>query len=98
MPSPRPSGSGIWKILILPHGLQYQIFHLVTFTSYSTEPHIGLFEGGLLRRFLLHGSGLGFALLRAVVTNMPHLTAIIALHLGQSSFAHLLLVLMVSFP
>ena len=98
MPSPRPSGLGVGKILVLPHSLQYEVFHLVAFPSYSAKPHIGLFEGGLLRRFLLHGSGLGFALLRAVVTNMPHLTAIIALHLGQSSFAHLLLVLMVSFP
>ena len=98
MPSPRPSGSGAWKILVLPHSLQYEVFHLVAFPSYSSKPRIGSFEGSSLCRFLLRGSDLGLALLWTIATNMPHLTAVVALHLGQAPFAHLLLALVVSFP
>ena len=42
MPSPRPSGSGIWKILPLPHSLKDQILHLVTLFPYSSQPFISL--------------------------------------------------------
>ena len=91
MPSPRPSGSGAWKILVLPHRLQYEVFHLVAFPSYSTEPGVGSFDGGLVCGFFRRGSDLGLAFLWAVATDMPLLIAIVACHLGQSSFAHLLL-------
>ena len=97
MPSPRPLGSGVWKILILPHHLEYQIFYFVTFPPYSTEPRVGSFDRGLFHRFILRGPSLGFALLWAIATNVSHLIAIIALHLGQTSLAHLLLALMIPF-
>ena len=35
MPSPRPSGSGAWKILSLPHDLEDQVLHLIAFLPYS---------------------------------------------------------------
>ena len=43
MPSPRPSGSGVWKILPLPHGLKNQVLHLIAFFPYSLQPIIGTF-------------------------------------------------------
>ena len=43
MPSPRPSGSGMWKILPLPHGLKNQVLHLIAFFPYSLQPIIGAF-------------------------------------------------------
>ena len=43
MPSPRPSGSGVWKILPLPHGLKNQVLHLIVFLSYSLQLLIGVF-------------------------------------------------------
>ena len=91
MPSPRPSGSGVWKILVLPHCLQYEVLYLVTFPSYSSEPDVGPFDGGLIYRFFRRGSGLGLAFLWAVATNVPLLVTIITRHLGQPSLAHLLL-------
>src|ERR1700761_450906 len=91
MPSPRPSGSGAWKILVLPHRLQYEVLYLVAFPSYSSEPDVGPFDGGLICGFFRSGSGLGFVFLRAVATNMPLLVTIIARLLGQPSFAHFLL-------
>ena len=42
MPSPRPTGSGVLKILLLPQLLEYHILHLVTFSSDSVEPILGL--------------------------------------------------------
>ena len=97
MPSPRPLGSGVRKILVLPHGLQYQVLHFIAFPSYSSEPCIGSFEGGCLCGFLLRGPGLCLLFLWAVAADVSHLTTIIALHLGQASLVHLLLALMVPF-
>src|ERR1700761_8773791 len=91
MPSPRPSGSGARKILVLPHRLQYEVLYLIAFPSYSSEPDVGPFDGGLICRFFRRGSGLGLAFLWAVATNVPLLVTIITRHLGQSSLAHLLL-------
>ena len=42
MPSPRPTGSGALKILLLPQLLQYHVLHLVAFSSDSVEPILGL--------------------------------------------------------
>ena len=97
MPSPRPSGSGAWKILVLPHRLQYEVFHLVAFPSYSSEPGVGSFDGGLIRGFFRRGSDLGLTLLWAVATNMPLLITIVARHLGQPSFTQLSLSLVIPF-
>src|ERR1700761_1123713 len=97
MPSPRPSGSGAWKILVLPHCLQYEVLHLVTLPSYSSEPGIGPIDGGLVRGFVRSGPDLGLALLWAIATNVPLLITIIARHLGQSSLAQLLFPSMIPF-
>ena len=43
MPSPRLSGSGMWKILPLPHGLEDQVLHLIAFLPHSLQPLIGAF-------------------------------------------------------
>ena len=84
MPLPRPSGSGAWKILVLPHCLQYEVFYLVTFSSYSTEPCVGSFDCRLFAWTFCRGpcSRLFFAFLWAVATDVPLLIAIIARHLG----------------
>src|ERR1700761_8395942 len=97
MPSPRPSGSGAWKILVLPHCLQYEVLYLVTFPSYSAEPGIGPFDGGLIHRLFWCGPNLGLSFLWAVATNMPLLVTVVTRHLGQSSFTHLLLPSMIAF-
>jgi hypothetical protein len=38
MPSPRPSGLGIWKILLLPQGLHDDVFSFIIFVGYIFEP------------------------------------------------------------
>ena len=43
MPSPRLSGSGVWKILPLSHGLKNQVLHLIALFPYSLQPIIGMF-------------------------------------------------------
>src|ERR1700761_3878239 len=91
MPSPRPSGSGAWKILVLPHCLQYEVLHLICLSPYSSEPRVGSFDGSLICGFFRRGSDLCLALLWAVATNVPLLITIVARHLGQSPLAHLLL-------
>ena len=97
MPSPRPLGSGAWKILVFPHCLQYEVLYFVAFTSYSAEPGVGSFDRGLVCRFFRCGSGLGLSFLWAIATNMPLLVTIITRHLGHPSFAHFLLSSVVSF-
>ena len=41
MPSPRPTGSGALKILLLPQLLEYHVFYFVTLSGYSIEPVLG---------------------------------------------------------
>ena len=45
MPSPRPTGSGALKILLLPQLLKYHILHLVTFSGDPIEPILGFLLG-----------------------------------------------------
>ena len=45
MPSPRPTGSGALKILLLPQLLKYHVLHLVTFPGYPIEPVLGFLLG-----------------------------------------------------
>ena len=45
MPSPRPTGSGVLKILFLPQLLEYHILHLVTFSGDPVKPILGLLLG-----------------------------------------------------
>ena len=46
MPSPRPTGSGALKILLLPQLLKDQVLHLVVFSCYSSQPvHCFLLRG-----------------------------------------------------
>ena len=45
MPSPRPTGSGALKILLLPQLLKYHVFHLVTFSGDPVEPVLGFLLG-----------------------------------------------------
>jgi hypothetical protein len=40
MPSPRPSGSGAWKILLFPQCLHDGIFHFIVFIGYIFKPII----------------------------------------------------------
>ena len=96
MPSPRPSGSGTWKILVLPHSLQYQVLHLVTFSSHSSEPRVGSFKGGFPCGLVFRGPDLCLALLWTIAANVFHLTAIVTLHLGQPPLSHLLLMPVIS--
>ena len=82
MPSPRPSGSGAQKILVLPHRLQYEVFHLVAFSPYSAKPSVGSFDGGLISWSFWCGPDLGLSFLWTIATNMPLLIAVVARHLG----------------
>ena len=41
MPSPRPTGSGALKILLLPQLLEYHIFYFVTLSCDPIEPILG---------------------------------------------------------
>ena len=41
MPSPRPTGSGALKILLLPQLLKYHVLYFVTFPSNPIEPILG---------------------------------------------------------
>ena len=50
MPSPRPTGSGALKILLLPQLLEYHILYLITFSCDSVKPILG---------FLLWVTGVG---------------------------------------
>jgi hypothetical protein len=51
MPSPRPPGSGVDKILVLHKTSQDQVFHFVILSRYSSEPGGGF----VLFCFLLEG-------------------------------------------
>ena len=91
MPLPRPSGSGAWKILVLPHRLEYEVFDLITLSSHPAEPCVGSFEGGLFCRGLLRGPNFDLSFLWAIATNVSQLIAVVTRHLSQPSFAHFLL-------
>ena len=41
MPSPRPTGSGVLKILLLPQLLEHHVFYFVTFPRDPIEPILG---------------------------------------------------------
>ena len=45
MPSPRPTGSGALKILLLPQLLEYHVFHLITFSGDPIKPILGFLLG-----------------------------------------------------
>ena len=88
MPSPRPSGSGILKILPFPHRLQDEFFDLVAFPSYLSEPRVHL----VFRRFLGSSSLRRFRGVWGVSTgpstvlaDVAILLAVIALYLLQIS-------------
>ena len=51
MPSPRPTGSGVLKILLLPQLLEYHVFHLVTLSGDPVKPILG---------FLLRVASVGY--------------------------------------
>ena len=97
MPSPRPSGSGAWKILVLPHCLQYEVLYLIAFSPYSAEPRICSFKGSFVCGSFLCGPDFGLSLLWAVATNVSQLIAVVTCHLSQSSFAHFLLLPVIPF-
>ena len=77
MPSPRPSGSGVWKILPLPHGLKNQVLHFIAFLSHSFQPIIGAFLcsgsfGVRIRNpgFASFSLGEGLSFLRAITSEV----------------------------
>ena len=88
MPSPRPSGSGILKILPLPHRLQNEFFDLIAFSSYLSEPRVRsvfcrLLGSSPLRRFRsAWGVSTGSS---TVSADVAVLLAVIALYLLQIS-------------
>ena len=45
MPSPRPTGSGALKILLLPQLLEYHIFYLITLPGDPIKPILGFLLG-----------------------------------------------------
>ena len=45
MPSPRPTGSGALKILLLPQLLKYHVLYFVTFPGDPIEPVLGFLLG-----------------------------------------------------
>ena len=88
MPSPRLLGSGVLKILPLPHRLQDELFNLVAFPSYLSEPCIC----PVFCRFLDSSVLWGFSCARrsgagslAIPANVAILLAVIALYLSQVS-------------
>ena len=87
MPSPRPSGLGVWKILPFPHSLEDQVLHLITFLPHCFQPLIGVFfcSGPLgvhvcdscFASFPLGG---GFSFLEAVASEVSKLLTIKTLY------------------
>ena len=45
MPSPRPTGSGVLKILLFPQLLEHHVFYFVTFSCHPIEPVLGFLLG-----------------------------------------------------
>jgi hypothetical protein len=107
VPSPRLLGSGIRKILTLPHRLEDHVLYFFTLSSHSTQPGVGSFKQGravcfsnnspCLRRPWMSQvpSAIG-AFLGAVATDMSISLTIEALHLCHVSFLDFLLSLEVS--
>ena len=98
MPSPRPPGSGVEKILVSSHKIpKDHILHLIVFTCRSSEPRVGLFASRFRLFFFLDCSSpsLSLALFRAPLSfllrcpaisgEVSHFVTIIALHLGGVS-------------
>ena len=95
MPSPRPPGSGVEKILVSSHEIpEDHVLHLVVFTCCSSKPGVRFFAGRLWF-FLFLGSsspGLSLAAFRTplpfptgcstVSGEVSHFVTIVTLHLG----------------
>ena len=94
MPSPRPPGSGVEKILVPYEILQDHVLHFVIFPCCCTQPGVRLFTC-CPRFFILLGCsspGLSLFALRAplllpsgcpaITSEMSHFVTIITLHLG----------------
>ena len=99
MPSPRPSGSGILKILPLPHRLQDEFLDLVAFPSYLSEPRVCSLFHRLLGSSCLWRSGGAWCAstgLSTVPADMAILLAVVALYLLQISSLSLPLEIAVS--
>ena len=94
MPSPRPPGSGVEKILISPHKIpEDHVLHLVVFTRGSPEPGVGFLASSLRLFFLLGGSspGLSLAAFRTPLPFSPRRcydTLLISLIVRVPSFTH----------
>ena len=95
MPSPRPPGSGVEKILVSSHKIPKDyVLHLVVFACCSSKPGVSLFAGGLWFLLFLDCSspGLSLSAFRAPLPFSPgcptisgkvsHFVTIITLHLG----------------
>ena len=94
MPSPRPSGSGVEKILVSPHEVpQDHILDFVILSHRPLEPGVGLFASRLRLFFFLCRSSpsLSLALFRAplsfpsgcptIPSEVSHFVTVITLHL-----------------
>ena len=63
MPSPRPSGSGVRKILPLPHRLKDQVLHFIALLPDPLQPIIGAFFVGGPFGVRIDNSGFAFPFL-----------------------------------
>ena len=88
MPSPRPLGSGILKILPLPHCLQDEFLNLIAFPSYLSEPQVRSVFHRLLGSSSARWSPGAWCISAgssAVSANVAVLLAVVALYLLQIS-------------
>ena len=98
MPSPRPPGLGVEKILVSSHKVsEDHVLHLIVLTGCSSKPGVCFFASRLRFVFFLgHSSpGLSLAAFRtplpfssgcpAISGEVSHLITIITLHLGRVS-------------
>ena len=98
MPSPRPPGLGVEKILVSSHKIpKDHVFYFVVFACRPSEPGVGLFTGSLRFFFFPRRSSpsLSLAALRAplllpagcsaIPGEVSHFITVIALYLGDVS-------------
>jgi hypothetical protein len=97
VPLPRLLGSGVRKILTLPHRLEDHVLYFFTLSSHSSQPGIGSFKQGrticfgnnspgLRRSWTSRVSGAIGAFLGAVATDVSVPLTIETLHLVMSRF------------
>ena len=77
MPSPRPLGSGVLKILILPQTLDDQVFDSITLPGYSLQPLFGLF-------FIGAGEGMSYPMIIRFWLSIVVFGIVVFFDLGRS--------------